>query len=550
MAKTAKKKTSRSSISLKWRKLFKLIPGYDPIKTAGDCWFDESAAEKVCSFFHSYIKHVKGAKAGQPFILEPWQQGYVGCLFGWKRKDGTRRYRESFLFVPRKNGKTVLAAGIVLYMMFIDGEPGAEIYSAAADREQAALIYYMAKEMVLHDPMMDAASRVYVTSKSIVVGSNTYKAISAEANTKHGYNTHLAVIDELHAQPNGELVDVLDTSTGARTQPMIIYLTTSDYERPSVCNRKYKYTVSVRDGTIEDETFLPCIFEAGIKDDWKDEKTWYKANPNLGISVSLEYIKKKCRQAQDDPEFENTFKRLHLNIRTEQDVRWLQMDRWNACDEEVLENCLVGRECFGGLDLASVEDIAAFALIFPATADDPMWRIIMRFWLPEIIARERQRKDGVPYPTWAGKGHITLTPGERVDYSIIKDQINADRSRFNLVDIGADRWNLEYLRQQLDPEGKLIVEYPQTFGGMSAPCKRFKSLIKSRSIAHGGNPVLTWNASNVVIDLDANENVKPNKKKSSEKIDGIVACIMAVGRAMVKETKSASIYEERGLLVV
>jgi len=263
----------------------KLIPGYDPEATGGDYTFNEDRARIACWFFHQCLKHVKGAKAGTALLLEPWQRAIVGNLFGWYRRDGTRRYREAFVFVPRKNGKTTLAAGIMLYMMFMDGEPGAELYSAAADREQATLVYEQAKGMVLADPDFSRMCKIYSTAKCIYdeKTNSSYKAVSAEANTKHGYNSHCVIIDELHAHKDRELVDVLITSTGSRTQPLVLHVTTSDYQRESICNEKYEYACQVRDGIIDDPSFLPVIYEASIDDDWKDPEIWAKANPNLGV---------------------------------------------------------------------------------------------------------------------------------------------------------------------------------------------------------------------------------------------------------------------------
>ena len=314
-----------------WDDVIGLVPGYDPQATAGDCWFDEEAADKVVGFFADCLVHVKGEFAGRPFLLEPWQQAIVANLFGWKRPDGTRRYREAFIFVPRKNGKSILAAGICIYMLFCDGEWGAEIYCAAAERDQAALVFDVAKQMVNHEPVLRDACRIYTKAITIESMGSTFKAISADASTKHGYNAHCAVIDELHAQKNRELVDVLITSTGARRQPLIVHITTSDFERPSICNEKHDYASKVRDGIIEDRAFLPVIYEAGRDDDWTNPEVWAAVNPNYGVSISKEYLAHECQRAQEAPTYENTFKRLHLNIRTEQDVRWISMERWERC---------------------------------------------------------------------------------------------------------------------------------------------------------------------------------------------------------------------------
>ena len=314
--------SATTSRSVDWETTLRLIPGYDPFTAAGDCTFDEDAAKHAVGFFEDCLTHVKGELAGQYVLLAPWQQAVVGNLFGWKRPDGTRRYREAFIFVPRKQGKTLIASGLALYSFFCDGEPGAEIYCAAADRDQAKLLWDVARRQIMAEPVLANACRLY--QHSIVIDSmgSSFKAISADAHTKHGYNSHFVVVDELHAQPNSELVDVLLTSTGARRQPMVVYLSTSDFERPSVCNQKHEYAAKVRDGIIDDPYFLPVIYEASRDDDWTDPEVWAKVNPNLGVSLSLEYLERECRRAQETPSYENTFKRLHLNIRTQSTAAW------------------------------------------------------------------------------------------------------------------------------------------------------------------------------------------------------------------------------------
>lgn len=523
-----------------------VIPGYDPFATAGDCQLDEDAAQKAIDFFPALLRFFEGRTG--PFELEAWQQAIVGNLFGWKRPDGTRRYREAFIFVPRKNGKTPLMAGLVLAMLIMDREQGAQLYSAAGDRDQASLIYRHAHEMAMRQPELNKRLQAYKTTKTITYEQrgSFFKALSSESYTKHGLNASLVVVDELHVQPNSELVDVLVTSTASRRQPLILYITTSDYERESICNAKHRYASNVRDGEIDDPSFLPVIYEASRDDDWTDSKVWAAANPNLGVSVSREYLARECVKAQENAEYENTFKRLHLNIRTEQDVRWMQMTKWDDCGGAVDEGALIGRKCFGGLDLSSKEDMTAWVLLFPPEDDGEPWKVLPRFWLPAETAAKRQRSHGVPYPTWIKEGLITTVSGERIEYDLIRKQIEDDGQRYSIVDIGADPWNLEYLRQQLPGSAK-IVEFPNSYRNMSQPTKELKSLVNTGKIAHGGHKVLRWNASNVVVEVLDPETIRPSKKKSTEKIDGIVALVMALGRAMLDEGPEESVYLTRGL---
>ena len=401
-----------------WRSLLLEIPGgYDSIATAGNCCFDSDTAELWVSFFHECIRHVKGSLAGELMKLERWQQAIICNAYGWKKPNGLRRYSECFVFVARKNGKTCLIGGIVLGTLVLDNEKGAECYSAAADRDQASLVFQQAQGMVGYEPELESRMQIYSTTKSITYPETNsfFRSISAEAHSKHGYNPHLIIVDELHAQPNSELVDVLNTGKGARSQPITWYITTSDYERPgSICNEMHDYASKVRDGIIDDPTFLPAIYEATLEDDWTDPAVWAKANPNLGVSVSYDFLAKECKRAQENPRFENTFKRLYLNIRTEQAVRWIAMDAWDACAVPISIDD--GRPCFGGLDLATTTDLASLALVWP---DGDVFDLKVWYWVPEENARDRARNDRVPYLDWIREGWITATPGNVIDYDVI-----------------------------------------------------------------------------------------------------------------------------------
>lgn len=522
-----------------WQKLLRQVPGYDPIASAGDCWFDASAAQTALDFFPECLKFIEGDRAGHPFDLEPWQQAIVANLFGWKRPDGTRRYRECFIEVPRKNGKTPFAAGILLECASCDGEPGAQLYSAAAEREQAALIFRHASEMIAREPELASRCRVYRTFKSIEFGGGSfYRALSADAETKHGYNSHVVVVDELHAQPNRDLVDVLRTSTGTRKQPLIVYITTAGYDRHSICYEIYDYACRVRDGIVSDASFLPVIYEAAEGDDWTDPAIWRKANPNLGVSVSLDYLERECARAKETPVYENTFRRLHLNQWTEQDVRWLPMDKWDTCTGNIGHGDLEGCECYGGLDLSSTTDTSAFVLYFPAEHACLRWT-----WIPGDNAHQRERRDRVPYVTWARQGLVELTPGNVIDYDYIRAKVGELGKVYRIKEIAFDRWNASQLVQQLMGDGFEMVEFGQGFASMSAPSKELEKLVLQGQLQHGGDPVLRWMASNAAAEIDAAGNVKPSKKKSTERIDGIVALVMAIGRAIVQPVQQRSAIE-------
>ena len=522
-----------SKASSDWRELQqKHLTGYDPYETGEGYYFDVEAADRVCNLF-GFLTLIEGEKAGHPFTLEPWQRAIVGALYGWRsKKTDLRRYREAMVYVPRKNAKTTLAAGLVLAAMFVDDEPGAQVYSAAAEREQAALVYRQAAGMIAREPALASRCKVYKTFKSIEIpATNTiYKALSADADTKHGLGAHMVIVDELHAHRNADLVDVLQTSMGSRRQPMMIHITTADYDRPSICNTKHEYACKVRDGIFDDASFLPVIYEASESDDWTDPAVWAATNPNLDVSVRREYLERECKRAQNEPSYENTFKRLHLNIKTQQDVRWLPMAQWDGCDGVPTPS----GPCFAGLDLASTTDIAALVLFWPDTGSLVPW-----FWIPSDNAEARERRDRVPYVTWGKQDLVTLTPGNVIDYTYIRDQINALAKTYEIQTIGYDPYNARHLAQQLqDEDGLSLVEHRQGFISMNEPSKHFERLIMSGELRHGGNEVLRWMASNATAKTDPSGNIKPDKSKSTEKIDGIVAAIMAVGLAMTPDIET------------
>ena len=509
-------------------------------------WFDRRAADVAVAFFERLLVHVKGEWAGQPFALLPWQKKIVRDIFGWKRADGTRRYRTVYIEVPRKNGKSNLAAGLALYMLFLDDEPGAEIYSAAADTDQAAIVFDLAKQMVEASPALSARSEVYKRSIVVPATNSVYRVVSADAYTKHGFNAHGVVFDELHAQPNRELWDVLTTATGARRQPLVIAITTAGYDRESICWEQHEYARKVAEGIIEDDSFYPAIWAADEEDDWLDEEVWKKANPSLGHTLKWEYLRGEARRAEQSPAYQNTFRRLHLNQWTQQETRWLPMEAWNACAHEVDEEALAGQVCYGGLDLASSVDIAAFEIVFPPKEEGGLWRVVSRFWIPEENIIERARRDRVPYDAWVRDGYITATPGNVIDYAFIMAEIERLGEVYDIREIAFDRWGAVQISTALEERGFTMVQFGQGLRSMSPPTKELLRMVLDGKLAHGGHPVLRWMADNMVVDTDPAGNVKPNKKKSREKIDGMVALIMALDRA-TRHQNSGSVYETRGI---
>jgi phage terminase large subunit-like protein len=518
------------------------LPGYNPVATAGNCTFEHQAARDAIDFIQECCSFTQGAKAGEPFTLETWEKAIVANLFGWKRPDGARRFREALLFVARGNGKSELAAAITCAVLFLESEPGAQLYSAAAKRDQTHFIFDPVRKMIQACAEMNEKATVF--KNSIVVGDRVYKTISREATSEHGGSTHFAVVDELHAQPDRDLVDVLYTSTIKRDNPLILYVTTSDFERPgSICNEKHLFGCKVRDGIIEDSAFLPAIYEATLQDDWKSPETWRKANPNLGISIKEADLAKLCQKAQDIPGFLNTFLRLHLNVRTQSDVRWLSLELFDRSEDAGSFNPadLEGKPCWCGLDLSTTTDLSAFAMVFPREPSG--YHALVKFWIPEERARQREKRDRVPYLQWIREGWIKATPGDSVDYDIIRADINELGKRYDIREIAADRWNCTQLIGQLDGDGFTIFAHGQGFRDMSAPAKELERAIIAQQIATGKNPVMRWMVSNCSIEEDAAGNIKPSKKKSTERIDGVVGLTMAIGRVTMQAGEYTSIYE-------
>lgn len=545
-----------------WDELLCALPGYDPFDQSVGCWFDHDTALRAIQFIETYIHHAKGtqdAAAGTPFFLEVWEKSIVANLFGWKRANGTRRYRECFIYVPKKNGKTSLAAAILLLVMMTDGEVGGEFYSAAASRDQAGLLFGHVMGMIKAEPELNSRLTIYGAKggsqqKSVVYEdmSISYKCLSADADTNDGINPHLTIIDELHRHPDGELMEVLIKSTAARAQPLTITTTTADYNRPSVCNIMLKRAKAIRDNKGDpnrvgfDPAFLPVIYEASKKDDYRDPKVWEKANPNLGVTVTYEFFEREALKAQEMPTELNNFLRLHLNIVTDADEVWLSMHKWELCHGMMsgespsqwrnrLLRELRGRSAFLGLDLSAQIDLTAIVLIFRPIEENGIWVVIPFFWVPAETAKDKERDDHVPYTTWAREGIVTMTDGNEVDLQAIRAKINSLASDYDIREVGYDKWNATEIARQLredDGLGDKMVEVPQGSYTLSEPMKKFEAMVMGRRIQHGNNPAMNWMIGNLMIQKDDYGNIKPTKKKSTGKIDGPVATFTGMARAL------------------
>ena len=494
--------------------------------------------------FINKLTHTKGNQwARKPFDLRGWQTDIVRRLFTVNPETRLRQYRTSLLMLPRKNGKSELAAAIALYGLIGDKEMGAEVYSAAADRDQASLVFNVAAQMVRTDPYLDAICEIVDSQKRIVhkkLGS-TYRAISAEAHTKHGFNASMVIYDELHAAPNRELWDVLTTSVGARNQPLAFAISTAGFDRHSILWELYSHAKAVLENPEIDPTFLPILFEAPTEADWTDEKVWGSCNPALGDFRNIEEMRSSCQVAKLIPAKQNTFRRLYLNQWTEQAERWLDMTIWDLGNVAVDREALRGRPCYAGLDLASTRDVTAFVLVFPD--DDGGYDVLPFFWVPEETMAERVKRDRVPYDQWARDEVLETTDGKSCNFNVIHDRILELSEEFDIREIAYDRWGAAQLVTDLQEDGATLIPMGQGVASMSAPTKELERLVVNSRIRHGGHPVLRWMAGNVAVEQDAAGNLKPSKKVSTERIDGIVALIMGLDRA-TRNAQDGSVYDD------
>lgn len=527
------------------------------LKTAakrGWC-FDVDRAMRAIEFFPAACVHYKGAAAGQPFVLEPWEAFIIGSAFGWVSiETGLRRFRVVYVEIPRKNGKSALAAGVGLYLLVFDGEAGPEVYSAATKREQAAIVWGDAAKFVRKSASLTRRLQVYKHSIISPANDGVFVPLSADDKTMDGLNPHGVVIDELHRHPSRAIVDVLETAQGAREQPLQLEITTAGKDVESVCWDHHDYTVKVNDGTFDDDRWFGYIAAADKGDRWNDERTWAKANPNLGVSKSLEYMRTQFTSAKNQPAKQSEFKRLHLNKWTEEAGGFFDMEKWNACATPVDDAKLAGRECIMGFDLSSKIDITALVELYVPTKDDPLWYVRPTFWVPQAKVDEAKAgdaKDRVPYHLWHERGLIRATEGNVVDYNAMFGVIVERADLVHVRQIGFDPWNATQIANDLAAEGFEMVEVGQGYKSMTEPTKKLTELVLEGLVAHGGHPVLRWMASNFSVATDDAGNQKPSKRMSRQRIDGIVAIIIALNRAIaLAGTDGPSVYDTRGVFAL
>lgn len=513
--------------------------------------YDKKKADRAVTFIEN-LCHTKGKWAGTPFWLLPWQEQLIRDIFGIVKPDGNRQFRTAFVEICKKVGKSELAAAVALYLLYADNEPSAEVYGAAADRQQASIVFDVAKQMVEMSPALMKRSKLMGATKRIVNYSNAgyYQVLSAEVGGKHGFSVSGLVFDEIHTQPNRQLYDVLTKgSSDARQNPLHFIITTAGNDRHSIAYELHTKAVDILEGRRVDPTFYPVVY--GLKDDedWEDEANWYKVNPSLGYTVDIERLRDAYREAKQNPADEITFKWLRCNMWVSSTVAWIPDAIYIRGKEPIDMDAFAGRDCYAGLDLSSTGDITALVLIFPPRDEEEKYVLLPYFWIPEETIPRRVKANSVPYDIWEKQGYIMSTEGNVIHYDFIEKFIMDLSEKYHILEIAVDRWNATQMIQNLEGEGFTIVPFGQGFSSMSAPTKEFYRLLMEGRIIHGGNPVLRWMAGNVVIDTDPAGNIKVTKAKSKEKIDGIVAAIMALDRCIRQEGQSGSVYDERGLLV-
>lgn len=521
------------------------------------CTFDRKRGEYVIEFFETYLNHTMGEWAGQPFRLLDWQRDDVVMpLFGWKRQDGTRRYRKGDIFVAKKNGKSTLAAGLVLYFMLADGEPRAEVYGAAYTRHQAGIVYDEAAAMSRSaNGGMPEMFKCLDSHKRILCKKtgSFYQVLAGEAGGVEGIKAHAVIFDEIHVQRNDTLWKALTYAKAARRQPMTLsFSTVGVADRTKIWWSRYEYAKGIISGTITDASCFAYIAQADEEccrnvELAGDREQWLKANPSLGKTVKLDQFEEDYNEARNSPVMFNAFLRYRLNVPTQQDERMIRMDHWDACDGGVMPD-LSGRACFGGLDLADSCDLTAFVLYFPGEGDEPDY-VLPFFWCPEDKLDERIKQGHGFYDAWRRDGLLRVTEGNMIDHEVIAADIAELKAQYDIREIGFDPWNAGDVATKLQSFGVAVVKVPQTMSGLALGTKRMLENISAKKLRHGGHAVLRWMANNAAGVSDHAGNVRPAKDKSADKIDGIVALSLAIGRASVVPPPQQSYYENNTLEV-
>jgi phage terminase large subunit-like protein len=507
-------------------------------------WRPEEA-EKICNFI-SLMPHVKGRWASKTLTLEPWQEFIYSVIFGWYREDGTRRFRTVYIECPRKNAKSTMSAPVGLYMMAADGEEGSEVYSAATTRDQAKIVFSVAKQMARKMPLLTEHFAIDINAHNLssIPTNSKFEPLSADANSLDGLNVQCAIIDELHAHKTRKVFDVIETATGARRQPLLWLITTAGSDRSGICFEQHTYLKKILSGVQEDDSYFGIIYSIDDDDDWTDEEVWKKANPNWDVSVIPDDMRRLANKAKVMSSAQNNFLTKRLNVWVNADTAWMNMQDWNACGDEDLDiDEFEGLPCWIGIDLASKIDIAAMVQLIKK---DDKYYLFGRYYLPEEAV---ERGDNDSYSGWALDGRLILTEGVVLDYGRIEEDLQDLKSRFEIKEVPYDPFQATQLATRMAAEGFPMVEVSPTVKNFSEAMKEFEGLVYDRKIVHDGCPVLTWMVSNVVCHRDNKDNIYPRKEQPQNKIDGVIAALMCINRA-ISEEDTTSVYEKRGVIVI
>ena len=507
-------------------------------------YFDRKAAQRAISFIER-LKHTKGQWAGLRFKLEPWQQFIIWNIFGWKMADGTRRFRYAYVEIARKNGKTALSAGIGLYMLFADGESRPEVYSAATVKDQARICFSDAVEIVKATDLKNYLTP-YRNSIVYELKGGMMKPLSSDYGTHDGLNPSCGIIDEFHAHKDSGMFDVIKSAFGARKQPLMFIITTAGFNKAGACYAYRDNVIKILRGINEDDTLFGIIYTMDANEEWDNPQMWIKSNPNLGVSLFPNYLEDQVNDAKNRPEAVRNVMTKNVNLWVDAEKTWILDDAWMKCVGTTEIEDLRGCECWGGLDLSNVSDITAFVLIFH---ENDKFQLLPFFWIPEEKMLEKIRKENINYDLCVKAGFVKVTSGNVLDYEFVKADILQIVEIYDLQSSAYDRWNSSQTIIDLQNEGMECNPFGQGYGSMSAPSKEFEKLVLSEKIEHFGNPVLRWMLSSTLIKTDPAGNIKPDKEKSVQKIDGIVASIMALGEWMTAQAEDDNDpYSKRGML--
>ena len=514
-----------------------------------DIYFDKEAGARVLSFF-SILIHTKGkwGKAKERFNPLPWQQWLLYVLFGWKNLDGSRRFTTAYIEVPRKNGKSTLMSGVALYMFLADDEVGPEIYTGATTTKQAKIVFDEAKEMVKNNPALKKYVNVYQHHLQLKNdGVSKFEPVSRQADNLDGLNPTCAIIDEYHAHKTSEIYDVFKSALGSRVSPLQLTITTAGFNKGAPCYQLRKTCINVLAGKKKDDSMFTMVFAPDKDDDWTLQRTWKKVNPSLGATKLMRYMKNEFTTAKNDVGYQPNFKTKHLNIWNDGSTTWIETSKWDAAAKTLNDSHLKKWECVGGLDLASTRDITCYGLLF-TNGPSLFWKPY--FFIPEDTVSIRSKADGVAYDAWVRGGHLITTPGNVTDYNFIKAHIMQLGEKFRLKSSAFDRWNSSQLINDLIEDGAQFFPFAQSTAHMNFPTKEVDRKLSNKELTHDGNPVMSWMISNVEMITDSSGNIKPDKKKSEEKIDGVVSLVMAMGEWLTprEEEQKESVYSTRGFI--